>query len=88
MWSWMRHHSLYWYEELRYLWPVNICPSPPAYTLLVKLALGSDKIVEARDYLEKMPISSERFYLEYVLRSHADKRLDLLTGNALDVKTS
>lgn len=79
LFEWMRADSNFWYEKLAHQWSGSWQASSYGALLLCKLALVSGKTLEARTYLDKMPNSSERFYLEHTLSAQADKRLNILT---------
>ena len=80
LWFWMRNDSAFWFKQLSLLWSYQQVLSPSANVLMVKLAISTDFIGQARTYLEKISPSSDRFYLEHILSLQADKRLDVLTG--------
>ena len=80
LWFWMREDCAYWFQQLKRLWSYNQVLSPEANILMVKLALSTDFVGQAREYLDNIPASSDRFYLEHILSLQADKRIELLSS--------
>lgn len=79
LWYWMREDGAYWFQQLKRLWSYNQVLSPDANVLMIKLALSTDFVSQAREYLERLSPSSDKFYLEHVLSLQADKRIELLS---------
>ena len=80
LFEWMRVDAAFWYQKLRQKWSNSQNESTYTSLLLCKLALFTGNTIEAKSFLEKIPASNERFYLEHTLSLKADQRLESLTS--------